>query len=75
VCDGHPGNSEGIEPEKLLCAAFLRQIANDLQSEVGFLRSEARQFLEDERALEFWCSMAGLETETVRMRLERCTRA
>src|SRR5215471_14860319 len=60
--------AEGVRPKSLplcgeagLVAAFLRLLVDDLTSADASLREAAAEFLADDGAVRFWCSLGGVD--------------
>jgi hypothetical protein len=63
------GDAMDLDAEALLCAMVLRQLVLDLRSERPAIRQEAEHFLQNQAALQFWTSSAGLDVELFQQRL------
>ena len=61
-------NDDGV---RRLAAAVLQQAIADLQSPTPEYRRSAATFVERREDFEFWCALAGLETDAARERLEQ----
>ena len=59
-------NDHGV---RRLAAAVLQQAIADLHSPIPEYRRSAVAFVERREDFEFWCALAGLETDAVRERL------
>jgi hypothetical protein len=54
-----------------LVGAVLRQVLEDARSPNTDWRNEARWFLQDERAIGFWCSLAGIDPEAFQAHVQQ----
>jgi hypothetical protein len=55
--------------------AFLQLVVDDLLGDHPLLRAEASQFLEDRVAVNFWCSLGGVDATAFLERAEQLQRA
>ena len=62
----------GLSGEARLVLALLRQSLADLRS--PRYRTEARQFLTDERAIRFWLHLIGLDSDRFRAHAQQALR-
>lgn len=79
-------NARGIDPYVMLAGAKLARLLMDAQGRVhvsgavtdankrGALIRQAQALLEDREALDFWCGLAGAETEVIVAALQRALR-
>jgi hypothetical protein len=58
-----------------LVTAFLQLLVDDAVSDHPILHDEAWQFLEDRMAVNFWCSLAGIDAVVFQEHVHQLQRA